>query len=96
MTTLTLTPELEEAVLERAKLQGKSEENVALDVLKGEFLARPHQMMLPENATLADSLADYIGCIDTSEKYSEGSTNSMDMGKKFAQAMVEKHRQGKV
>lgn len=96
MTTITLTPDLEEAIVERAKRQGTSEELVTLDALNREFLSRPSPIKLPENATLADALGDYIGCIDTSDKYPGGSTNSMDIGKKFAQAMVEKHRRGKL
>ena len=44
----------------------------------------------------ADALADYIGAINTSERYSQGSTLSENTGRSFAQLMAEKRKQGKL
>jgi hypothetical protein len=45
---------------------------------------------LPEGATLADALSDYIGAISTKDKYPEGSTLSEDTGRKFGELMLKK------
>jgi hypothetical protein len=96
MVTITLTSELEKAVAEEAAQKGTTVELLTLDALQERFLRSSSTKKLPEGATLADALADYIGAINTKVKYPGGSTLSEDTGRKFAQLMVEKRKQGKL
>ena len=96
MVTITLPSELEKAVTEEAAQKGTTVELLALDVLQERFLRPSSTKQLPEGATLADALADYIGAINTRDKYPEGSTLSENTGRKFAQLMVEKRKRGKL
>ncbi len=96
MVTITLPSELEKAAAEEAAQKGTTVELLTLDVLHKHFLTPPTTKQLPEGATLADALSDYIGAIDTSDKYPEGSTLSESTGRKFAQLMVEKRQRGKL
>ena len=95
MVTITLPPELEKTVTERAQRNGTTPELFLLDDLRQRYLP-PKQPEPPvvEGQTMADFLKDYIGCIDSSETYPEGSHLSEDTGRKFAQLMVEKRKQG--
>ena len=96
MVTITLPPELGETVTERAQRNGTTPELFLLDDLRRRYLP-PKQLVPPvvEGPTMADFLKDYIGCVDSSETYPEGSHLSEDTGRKFAQLIVEKHKQGK-
>lgn len=96
MVTITLSEELEKAVMEEAAQKGTTAELLTLDVLQGRFLKPASTGQRSEGATLADALADYIGAVDTREKYPDGSTLSENTGRKFAQGMVEKRKRGKL
>jgi hypothetical protein len=96
MVTITLSPELEKAVAEEAAQKGTTIELLTLDVLQGRFLKSSSTKQMHEGATLADALAAYIGAVDTKDKYPEGSTLSENIGRKFAQGMVEKRKRGKL
>jgi hypothetical protein len=74
--------------LENAAQKGTTAELLKLDVLQGRFLKPSSTKQMAEGATLADALADYIGVVDTRDKYPEGSTLSENTGRKFAQGMV--------
>jgi hypothetical protein len=96
MVTITLPLELEKAVTEEAAQKGTTVELLTLDVLQERFLRPSSTKHLPEGATLGDALKDYIGAINTRDKYPDGSTLSENTGRKFAQMMVEKRKQGKL
>ena len=96
MVTITLPPQLEEIVMEQARLQGTTVELLTLDALHLWFAGASSPPSLPSGASLADALSDYIGAISTKDKYPEGSTLSENTGRKFAQGMVEKRKQGKL
>ncbi len=96
MAAITLPPELEKAVAEEAAQKGTTVELLTLDVLQARFLKPPAVRQLPEGAILADALGDYIGAVNTRDKYPHGSTLSADVGRKFGQAMAEKHKWGKL
>ncbi len=96
MVTIVLPSELEEAVSKEAVQRGTTVELLTLDVLQERFLKLSSIKQLPEGATLADALAGYIGAVNTRDKYPEGSTLSEDTGRKFAQLMMEKRKQGKL
>ena len=87
MVTITLPPELEKAVTENARLRGTTPELLTLDVLEERFLRSSETTLLPEEETLADALKDYIGAVNSSEKYPEGSTLSENTGKRFRELM---------
>lgn len=93
MTTITLPPELETAVAERAKRSGTTPELLALDSLRREFLPP----VPPESeGTMADFFAGYIGVIDSGEIVPGGANMSEDTGRKFKEILLEKHRLGKL
>jgi len=96
MITITLPPELEQAVTERAQNQGTTPELLVLDRLREQFLPALPPEELPEGATMADFLADFIGCIDSGEIVPGGAQMSKDIGKKFTQDMVEKRKAGRL
>ncbi|MCW3053773.1 MAG: hypothetical protein JWN14_2943 [Chthonomonadales bacterium] len=96
MVTISLPADLEKAIAEEAAQKGTTPELLTLDVLQGRFLKPSSPKQMPAGATLADALADYIGAVDTHDKYPEGSTLSENTGRKFAQGMVEKHKRGKL
>ncbi len=96
MVSITLPSELERVVTEEAAKRGTTAQLLTLDVLHERFLKPSSSKQLPEGASLADALAGYIGAIDTRDKYPEGSTLSESTGRKFAQLMVEKRKQGKL
>ena len=97
MVTITLTPELEQAVAERAQRNGTTPELFLLNDLQERYLpTEPLKTPAIEGQTMADFLKDYIGCIDSSATYPEGSRLSEDTGRKFAELMVEKRRQGRL
>ena len=95
MVTITLPPELEEIVQKEAFQKGTTVELLTLDVLHQRFFKQSSQEAMHSGGTLADALKDYIGAVNTSQKYPEGSTLSKNTGQKFAQQMVKKHQQGK-
>ena len=95
MITITLPPELERAVTERAQQQGTTPELVALDTLRQQLL--PVAPSPPvEGQTLADFLGEFIGCIHSSERVPGGAQMSVDTGKKFAAGMVKKRQEGRL
>ena len=101
MITITLPPELESIVTERAQHQGTTPELFLLDDLLQRYaptpLPEPNAETKPvEGETMADFLKEFIGCVDSSEKYPEGSHLSENTGRKFKELMLEKHRKGKL
>jgi|GEM_PF-5552711 len=96
MVTLNLSSELEKVVAEEAVQKGTTVDVLIMDALQERFLKPSTRKPLPQGATLADALAEDIGSISTRDKYPEGSTLSENTGRKFAQMMAEKHKQGKL
>ena len=96
MVTITLPLELEKAVTEEAAQKGTTAELLTLDVLQAHFLQASSPKQMPDGATLADALADYVGAINTQDKHPDGSTLSENTGREFAQLMVEKRKHGKL
>lgn len=95
MVTITLTPELERIVTERAKQQGTTPELLALDKLSEQFLpvlsSEPSQ-----EGNLADYLGEFIGCLDSGDLVSGGARMSENIGEKFAEGMAQKRREGRL
>ena len=60
------------------------------------LLSQQSEMSVAEGQTMTDFLKDFIGCVDSSAVYPEGSRLSENTGNTFAELMVEKHQQGKL
>jgi hypothetical protein len=96
MITITLPSELESAVNKEAAEKGTTAELLTLGALQERFLTPSTAVEVPKGETLADALADYIGSIDTSNKYPNGSTLSENTGRQFGELMAKKRAQGKL
>jgi hypothetical protein len=94
MVTITLPSELETAVNEEAAQKGTTLELLAIGVLLERFIRSVSARPLPAGATLADGLGDYIGAINTGDKYPEGSLLSQNTGRRFGELMAEKRKHG--
>ena len=94
MVTITLPPELEQTVTERAHKQGTTPEMIALDGLREKFL--PASDPVAAEGTMADFLGDFIGCFDSREIVPGGANLSENTGRKFKELMLEKYREGKL
>jgi hypothetical protein len=93
--TITLTPDLERALAEAAQRQGITPEMLAREFLRERLLPAgepvPEQL---ESMTLAESLADFIGVLDSGEYVPGGAHLSERTGERFAELLLEKRRQG--
>ena len=94
MVTITLPPELEKAVIQRAHKQGTTPELIALDGLREKFL--PASEPDAVEGTMADFLGDFIGCFDSREIVPGGANLSENTGDKFKELMLQKYREGKL
>ena len=100
MVTITLPPELEQAITERAKTEGTTPEILALDKLCQFFLpvtmAEITPAPLSEGETMLDFFAGYAGVLHSSEFVPGGAQMSQDTGRKFAGGMLKKRQEGKL
>jgi hypothetical protein len=94
MLVIRVPPELERIVGQRAEQQGTTPELVVLDALRQQLLP-PDSIPQEESGTLADLLGDMTGCLDSGELVPGGAQMSHDIGKKFANGMVEKRGAGR-
>ena len=94
MVVITLPPEIEQIVTERAEQQGTTPEIVALNGLRECFLSS----MSPPNpqGTMADFLGDFIGCFDSRTRVPGGANLAENSGDKFQDLLLQKHREGKL
>ncbi len=96
MTTITLPPEIERAVSEQAQRQGTTAELLALDILRRTFPAPVEPPERKPGASLFDLLKNHIGVIHSSEYLPGGAQMATDSGRKFAEGMARKRREGKL
>ncbi len=94
--TINLPPEIEDPLTEEARRRGTTPELLAVDSLRERFVQPPKQPDANGAQTLYDVLKDHIGTISSSENVPGGARLSEDCGKKFAEGMNEKRRQGKL
>ena len=95
--TITLTPDIENALAEEARKQGTTPELLALDCLRERFAPSPVTgPSAAEQGTLADFLADHLGVLASGELVSGGARLSEDTGKKFAAGLAQKRQQGRL
>ena len=84
MTTITLPPDIEAPLVEEARRQGTTPEQLAIDSLRKLFFSEPSM-----EESLFDFLAGYIGTLSgTTEALSE------NCGQRFADGLIEKQQRG--
>jgi hypothetical protein len=96
MITITLPPELEQVVTERAHQQGTTPELLAFDILREHLLPAAPAPSSGDGQTMADFLGDFIGCYDSRELVTGGANLAADTGRKFTELMLKKRREGKL
>jgi hypothetical protein len=91
---ITLTPELERALIEEARRLGTTPEKLAIESLQERFgVPPPEEAVEAPDQTLADLLAGFIGVLDSGEIVPGGARMSEDTGKKFAAILAVKRKQ---
>jgi hypothetical protein len=93
---ITLTPELEAALTERAHQQGSTPEQLALESLRAQFLPAAEEGVIEPQETMADFLGNSIGVLNSGEHVPGGAQMPEDTGRKFADLLVEQRRQGRL
>ena len=93
---ITLTPDIEHRLVEQARKQGTTPEQLAIDSLR-EYLgpAVSHDMPAETPETLADFLREHIGVLHSSEHVPGGAHMSENSSKKFAAGLLKQHHQSK-
>lgn len=93
--TISLTPELEQALAEAARRQGTTPEILASEFLRERLLpAVTPDPDLAESGTLAESLADFIGILSSSEFVEGGAQFSERTGEQFTAGLMARREQG--
>ncbi|CAK8719721.1 hypothetical protein GCAAIG_09230 [Candidatus Electronema halotolerans] len=94
---ITLTPDIEQVLRQAAIKQGATVESIVLKTLRECFFQKESkQQNCSKMNSLADMLEGYIGTIDSGEIIQGGAQMSKNSGKKFADILAEKYRQGKI
>ena len=100
MVTITLPPELEKVVMERAKQQGTTPELWTLDrltqSLQAEVAIEDTSGPASESGSMLDFFEGYVGVLHSSEFVPGGAQMSQDTGRKFAEGMLKKRQEGKL
>ena len=91
MTQITLPEDVELAMADWARNRGSSVEQLAVEALRDRFVSP--DAAGDQGETLADYLAGHIGVLSSSEYVPGGANLSVDCGKRFASALVEKQDQ---
>ena len=92
--TITLPPELKQAIEEQAQRQGTTPELLVLDGLRGLFMPASTPASPGEGLTMADFFTGYVGGLHSSEFVPGGAQLSEDTGRKFTELLLKKHREG--
>lgn len=100
MVTITLPPELEKVVTERAKQQGTTPELWTLDrlqqSLQAEAVVEDAPTPVSEGGSMLDFFEGYAGVLNSSEFIPGGAQMSQNTGRKFAEGMLKKKQEGKL
>ncbi len=107
--TIALKPEIEAALAAQANLRGMTPDQLANEILNDNLQAANGTEQVAVNGseieeseddltegTMYDLLKPFVGIIDSSEFVPGGANMSQDCGRKFAEGMLEKKRQGKI
>jgi hypothetical protein len=94
---ITLTPDIEQVLRQAAKKQGATVESIVLKTLRECFFQKKNKKQdCSTMNSLADMLQGDIGTIDSGEIVEDGARMSENSGKRFAEILAEKQRQGKI
>jgi hypothetical protein len=94
MVTIVLPLDLEKTITEHAQQNGTTPELLVLATLHQEFGTEVTPSA--NEGTLADFLGEYLGCLDSGEIVPGGACMSKNIGERFAEGMLEKHKAGKL
>lgn len=90
---ITLTPEIERALVKAAQQQGVSPARLALTRLYESFIEPSIVEPAPATGeTLFDSLQGFIGVLDSSKQIPGGAHMSKNTGQKFTELMLQKRK----
>ena len=94
--TITLTPELEQAVVEHARLHGAAPEVFLLEDLHKRFLPEvSNHLDDNDGPTMADFFEGFAGTVNSREVIPTGAPLSEDTGTKFKAILQQKYQAGK-
>lgn len=94
---ITLTPEIEQVLIRVARKQGATVESIVLKTLRECFFQKERKKQEGSGMnSLADMLKGDIGTIDSGEIVPGGAQMSTNTGKRFADILAAKRRQGKI
>ena len=93
MLQLTAPPDLEGASTREAERQDMTPQRLALELLRERLGA---STTAAPGESMADALKEFIGCLNSGEITPGGAAMSEESGRKLAQRMVEKRRQGRL
>jgi hypothetical protein len=90
---ITLTPDIEQALVAQAHQRGTTPEELALETLRQQ-LSPPPPPVAESDQNLADFLGGFIGALHSSEHIPGGADMSNDTGAQFTEHLVKQRRQG--
>lgn len=91
---LTLTADIENALIEAANQQGTTPETIALDCLRQRFASQKEAHSPVEaGSSLADFLSGHIGVIASGEQIPGGACLSEKSGQKFTAELLKQQQQ---
>ncbi len=99
---ISLTPDIEQVLREMARQQGTTIEFLALKALRERLFPAAAQPVVqqankqPAPSTSADFLKGYVGVLDSGELREASGHLSQQTGKRFADILAEKRRQGRL
>lgn len=92
---IALSPDIEQALIERARQNGVTPEQVVLESLRQQLiLPIGDNSVEPSQGTLADFLGDSVGALHSSEYVPGGAHLSEATGQVFAAGLLKKRQQG--
>lgn len=92
---IQITPDLEEALIARARQSNQVPEQLALELLRQQ-LAEWKSIPTTRPDTLAAFLADQIGVIGSGDRKPGGARLSEKTGKHFAELLRKRHQKGQL
>lgn len=91
---INLTFEIETALIRRAQQLNASPEKLALELLYQQLVDWQSGQII-EQSNMADFLAEHIGSIHSGDQHPGGARLSENTGKRFAEILQQKRRQGR-
>lgn len=94
--TITLNPEIENALADEARRRGTTPELLALDCLRACLLPGTAEEAAAPAGSLAHFLAGHLGVLSSREHVPSGAGMSENCGTKFAEGLLRKWQQGRL